>query len=97
MAEKVKTEYCSALYLVDGVIGLAMIFEKIKSQQAFKMAGEERTMECFIQVTSPDRLEDPRRGDELWEYLKETFPSGYGGIDIAEISKTMAAKFMAAV
>lgn len=46
---------------------------------------EEELMALFILATSPDRLDNPRRGQELWDYLRETFP-GNRGIDIQKLA-----------
>lgn len=90
-ALKVKTAFCSSKHITDGTIGIMTLLIGILSEEAFRYAGEEKTMEAFIRATSPDRLDNPRKGSELWDYLKETFPLGEReGIDKEVIIEKMS-------
>ena len=91
----VNPEHCSKQYVADELFGMAAILEQVMSERAMQMAGEAKSMEALILATSPDRLDNPRVGEELWQHLKAEFPDGQGGISVANLVRAMAREFMA--
>lgn len=89
----VDKKFCSRMYIEDMLVGVLSVLAVIFQEQAFQMVGEEKSMELFIRVTSPDRLDDPRKGSELWDHLKAEF-SKDGGIDHERIAREMGDLFL---
>lgn len=101
-----KPEHFDQEYFEDGVIGVMSLLRGILTLPAcaelFKTAGDEKFTKAFIQVTSPDRPDNPRRGSELWDHLKATFPrldeeQKPNSIDVGQIGKAIAGELVAMV
>ncbi|MCX6812615.1 MAG: hypothetical protein NTW79_03295 [Candidatus Berkelbacteria bacterium] len=86
---EVNRKHCGIEFISSGNIGMFAVANAIACHSEFRKLTEARIMRAVIETTSPDRLANPRRGSDLWGYLKENFPSEAGGIEIEKIVEKM--------
>lgn len=77
--------------MAGGLPGMIIFLAVLLSVPGLNEIGEEKSIDLLVQLTSPDRLDNPRREDELWSYLREKYPTDDGeGIDHLKVAKGMA-------
>lgn len=88
MSATIDPRFCSRAYIADDETTVGAMLAVMTA--GCEGPDEEAVMADFILATSPDRLDNPRKGKELWSYLRETFPGGRG-VDLGKLAAAVRA------